>query len=328
MATPLDRLRAAAPGQRWVVRVRRRDGSATDVIGWLIRVEPDSATLAGPIDPLSSDTGGEWTLRNSTVLAARRAPAAAGGPPPARTAPADLERLTAPAWAEEMEPLGEWWLRAAGGFTGRANSCLAVGDPGLPIPAAATRIVGYAAEHGIPARAQVVTGSTPDAALRDLGWSEDYVRTDVLAIRLADLLVDRDLDSQVTVEETLTSAWRTAYDRSRRSDADPATITAVLVGRPPRAYASVVAGDEVIGLARGHLAGPWLGLASVWTAPTHRRQGVSTALTARLGHWAARRGARYAYLQVAADNAVGHRTYARLGFTLHHRYHYLAPPAL
>ena len=42
----------------------------------------------------------------------------------------DLERAAALHWqARETEPLGEWRLRAAAGFTGRANSALPVGDP-------------------------------------------------------------------------------------------------------------------------------------------------------------------------------------------------------
>lgn len=40
----------------------------------------------------------------------------------------DLERAAALHWqAPETEPLGEWRLRAAAGFTGRANSALPVG---------------------------------------------------------------------------------------------------------------------------------------------------------------------------------------------------------
>ena len=102
----------------------------------------------------------------------------------------ELERAALPGWLAVAEPLGEWTLRAAGGFTGRANSCLAVGDPGVPSAAAADRIVAYAGEHGIAPRAQVITGSAEEQALRALGWVDTYVPTDVLAARLADLLAD------------------------------------------------------------------------------------------------------------------------------------------
>ena len=46
-----------------------------------------------------------------------------------------------------------------------------------------------------------------------------------------------------------------------------------------------------------------------------------------LGHWAARQGARYGYLQVASANQQAITAYERLGFTRHHQYHYLSPAA-
>jgi N-acetylglutamate synthase len=48
-------------------------------------------------------------------------------------------------------------------------------------------------------------------------------------------------------------------------------------------------------------------------------------MMAALGHWAARQGARYAYLQVATVNESGIAAYRRLGFVPHHSYRYLAP---
>jgi hypothetical protein len=55
-----------------------------------------------------------------------------------------LERAAARHWqAPEQEPLGQWLLRAAQGFTGRANSALPLGDPGRPLPAAIAAVTGW-----------------------------------------------------------------------------------------------------------------------------------------------------------------------------------------
>ena len=68
----------------------------------------------------------------------------------------------------------------------------------------------------------------------------------------------------------------------------------------------------------------WLGLASIWTRADHRRRGWSRKLMIALGHWAARRGARNVYLQVAAPTPRRSRAYEAMGFRPHHRYGYLA----
>jgi hypothetical protein len=44
-----------------------------------------------------------------------------------------------------------------------------------------------------------------------------------------------------------------------------------------------------------------------------------------LGHWAARQGARYAYIQVASVAEPALAAYTKLGFVHHHSYVYLTP---
>jgi predicted GNAT family acetyltransferase len=101
-----------------------------------------------------------------------------------------------------------------------------------------------------------------------------------------------------------------------------------LDGHPPRAFASVAGptSGELTAIARGHVNGSWLGIASIWTDPAWRRRGRATAMVRSLGHWAARRGARDAYLQVARQNTEAHAAYGRLGFVVHHSYRYLQAP--
>jgi GNAT superfamily N-acetyltransferase len=313
-----DPLSSAGLGQRWVLRLRQPDGSATDVVGWLDSVSATEVAVT-TVDQT------RHVLDRADVLLARRAPPARGGPPPDRVSAVEVERRSVSGWLALAEPLGKWTLRAAGGFTGRANSCHAVGDPGVPIAAAADRVVGFARQHGIAPMAQVIAGSDEEQALRALGWTDTYVPVHVLASRLTDLLPDEPPPAGVRVTETLRPAWEDAYAQSRPNNADPDLLRLILDGSPPRAFGS--AGEPTYyAITRGHLSGDWLGLASIWTHPDHRQQGWATGLTVALGHWAARRGARYAYLQVDVANQLAIRVYERLGFTRHHGYLYLAPP--
>lgn len=320
MDIALDRARV---GERWVLRCRQPDGSATDVTGWLVSVAADAVVI-------ESAGQAPRTIGRDGIILAKRVPIAAGGPDPRRTPAEDLARSTLAGWVADSEPLGEWTLRAGGGFTARANSVLAIGDPGLPLPQAVERVIAYADAHDIAPRAQVIVGSAVDRGLTELGWTPVHVVADVLVCRLTTLLGDKLPDPRVEVSEKLDPSWLAAYERSRPNDADPEVVRQILTGRPTVGFAVVRApGDPAhhIAIARGHVDGFWLGLMAIWTEPEHRRLGLATAMMRALGHWAARQGARYAYLQVAEQNQAAQQAYARLGFVQHHSYRYLAAPS-
>jgi N-acetylglutamate synthase len=313
----------ALVGERWVVRSLLPDGSATDVIGWIEALDATSVRLSSIEQPLH-------VIDRNNIIAARRAPAATGGPDPRRISAANLQRHALLGWLAWHEPLGEWTLRVAGGFTRRANSCHAVGDPGIPIPQAAEQIISFALAHDIAPLAQVIEESPEEHALRGLGWVSSEQPTAVLVTRLADFLASRPVKPAVEISERLEPAWAEAYQHSQPNPVDPAIVRMILEGNPPRAFASVVGqrpGDhsELVAIARGHRTEDWLGLAAIWTRPDHRQRGLATAMTGALGHWAARQGARYAYVQVAIANKPAVTAYAKLGFVHHHRYVYLVP---
>ena len=314
-----DPLAVAHPGERWVVRFRLPDGSATDVVGWIEALNPTSVRLVTTV-PASR------VIERSVIVAARRAPPAVGGPHPRRIPAHDVQRHALHGWLAWREPLGEWTLRRAGGFTRRANSCHAVGDPGMSIKQAAEQIISFAVVHDIAPLAQVIEGSPEERALQRLGWLSTDQPTAVLTNRLADFLEGRPAEPVAKVTEALQPNWEEAYQRSRPNSADRDIVRMILNGNPPRAFAAVAdQGPELVAVARGHRNDDWLGMASIWTRTDHRRRGLATAMMAALGHWAARQGARYAYLQVSTVNESGIAACRRLGFVPHHSYRYLAP---
>ena len=71
------------------------------------------------------------------------------------------------------------------------------------------------------------------------------------------------------------------------------------------------------------IAGSFLGendatratLISMWTAPTHREQGIGRLLINEIHNWAHRRNARTLLLMVTSNNDSAMRFYERLGFT-------------
>jgi GNAT superfamily N-acetyltransferase len=306
-----------------VVRYWLPGGSATDVIGWIQALDSVSVRLT-TIDATAR------VIDRSMIIAARRAPAAPGGGDPRRISGHDLQRHMVHGWLAWHEPLGEWTLRAGGGFTGRANSCHAVGDPGVSTQQAVEQIIAYAAAHGIPPMAQVIEESPEERALEALGWVPTHNPAAVLVCRLADFLLGRPAQPTVQLRERLAPDWEEAYRRSRPNTADPAIVRMILDGTPPRAFAAVTGDDsadpsELVAIGRGHRSADWLGLSSIWTRPDHRQRGLAAGMIAALGHWAARQGARYAYVQVATVNEPALGAYQKLGFVHHHRYRYLAP---
>lgn len=70
--------------------------------------------------------------------------------------------------------------------------------------------------------------------------------------------------------------------------------------------------------------GDLIGLFDIFTPAEQRGQGHGEQLCRALLRQAASQGARAAYLQVGAENAVAQRLYARLGFVTAYRYHYRA----
>ena len=233
----------------------------------------------------------------------------------------DLTRITSRGWpAVESVPLGDWELRASGGFTGRANSVAVTGSPGVDLPDALATVRAFYAERGLPPLAQVVVGSRWDAALRSAGWEPLGGYHGSAVVQVADLAPAYRPDPEARLSPTADDTWLAGYGR-----VDDATAArAVLEGPAQVGFVSI--GDPVVAIGRVVVTGEWAGLAAVEVDPAARRQGLARRVVETSLAWAVEHGADKAYLQTMHENTAALALYAPFGFVDHHDYVYLTTP--
>lgn len=232
----------------------------------------------------------------------------------------ELTRVTSRGWPPiESVLLGDWELRAAGRFTGRANSVAVHGSPGIPFDQALTRVESFYAERDEPALAQVVVGSVHEVSFTAAGWEpmEGYFGGAV--VQVADLDPDYEPDPAARVEATADDAWLGSYGRVN----DPAAARAVLEGPAQVAFISI--GEPTAAIGRVVVTGEWAGLSCVEVAPDARRRGLATRIVDTSLAWAVEHGADKAYLQTMRKNEAALALYEPYGFVDHHDYVYLQP---
>jgi ribosomal protein S18 acetylase RimI-like enzyme len=253
----------------------------------------------------------------------------------------DLERAAALHWqAPETERLGDWLLRAAEGFTGRANSALPLGDPGVPLPEAVAVVQDWYRRRALPPMIVVPAvlhhaghhrGTAPgplENLLAERGWLPRPGPAFVMTAAIADIPARTDTDLRLDPKPD--ESWLALY-RYRGQDLPPIART-LLMSAPWQAFATVRRDDRAVACGRISVAGApgeqWAAITAVEVEPAWRRQGLAAVLTSALAAAAAGRGASRVLLQVETGNAPARALYFRCGFRDSHRYYYLiAPPA-
>ena len=302
------------------VSVRRRvEGGLTDVVGHLLDVTTDRLEVL--------TRGAVVALAAADVTAAKVVPSAPvrrGWELPA-VSPDDMQRICWAGWpAREHELMGDWALRAHGGLTGRANSAMAVGDPGVPIPAALERTTRWYADRGLPPLLQLPLADPANEAMAAAGWDRLHVTVVQVAPVPAVLGTAPAPSLRAVVEPVPSEDWLALM---HDLDQDVGAHVAILTGPPVVGFATLYDGSDPRGIGRVSVEGTWCGITSVDVAPTARRRGVGTEVMTTLLRWAQQHGAASSYLQVRAGNAAALRLYDALGYVTHHPYGYRAPAA-
>lgn len=213
-----------------------------------------------------------------------------------RVSAREAESHAGPLWPGVLrEPLGTWELRFEPAPVDRprkrANSCLAMGDPGLPLADAQARVLSFYRDRGREPLVQVETDTDIEAWFEDAGWTP--------------------------VEGGDALFLLGSLSRARRLLG--ATADAELTVDGPRAQGRV---DELAS-GKAALDGDWLGVHDLAVEPEVRRRGLGRAVLGALLEWGAEQGATTVWLHVETGNEPGISLYASLGLTVHHGCRYL-----
>ncbi len=276
---------------------------------------------------ITRKNGESVRIAESSLVAGKVVPSA----PARRRGPAasyeELARVSARAWRPvENERLGEWELRAAEGFTRRANSVLPLGDPGVPLDDALTAVRRWYAARGLPAYVQTATGAEGAqeplcAELERRGWVRE-VTAELWTGPLAPVADLGGEPSGVVLSREADEAWLARYRRKGVGE-----VALRVLGSGPSVWFATVPGDDApAAIGRCVVDGRWAGFAAVEVDPARRRRGLATAVMAALARRALDEGASAAWLQVEEDNAGARALYDRMGFAAHHAYHHHRAP--
>ncbi|WP_433387547.1 GNAT family N-acetyltransferase [Micromonospora sp. KLBMP9576] len=316
-------LRQQDVGHRIVVRrvVGLRDGRPlfTDALGELVELSESHLTLA--------TAQGRLRVPVAEVHRAKRVPPTRR---PTAAAVIELELAADEAWPAPVQGrLGDWRLRAAEGWTGRANSALPVGDPDRPLPAALDAVQRWYAERGLPplVNTPLPLAAPVGAELDARGWDgRPPVLVQTVPLAALPPAAPQHAGPPVELAAAPSDDWLAvaAGRKGGLPDAARHVLTAVEQVR----FAHVYADGTLLAIGRGTVTGPgrWLGLSLVEVLPEARRQGLAGRIVRALVDWGVAAGASRAFLQVEQRNTPAVALYRSLGFTTHHTYLTRTPP--
>lgn len=333
-------LRQQDVGHRIVVRriVGIREGRPlfSDALGELVELSETHLTLTTAHGPLRVPV--------TQVHRAKRVPPTRR---PTAAAVVALERAADEAWpAPTRGRIGDWLLRSADGWTGRANSALPIGDPDRPLAAAVDEVERWYAEQGQPA---MINTPLPLAApvgteLDARGWTArppTLVQTAPLPLPAPSSVDTPPATGRVDLADGQASAggqagrWESVVVELATAPSEGwLAVAAGRKGGLPDAARHVLTAVDQVRFAHGYVdgmlvavgratvtgQGRWLGLSLIEVSPEARRQGLARQVIDELAAWGVSAGAMRVFLQVEQHNTAAVALYQRLGFVTHHTY--------
>ena len=239
-----------------------------------------------------------------------------------------FERAGLDAWPGiEVQWDRHWVRRAAGGYTKRANSTQCFDpddfeDADLRVISACSWMV----LRKIKPVFRITPLSSPElnATLDEAGWAS-IDESHLLAMELHEHEPDAQAEFLPVLDEKFLSVAQRlqGYDDATMTGMKNllAVFTVPAVG-VVLARDGVAVASSIMAVADGIVI-----TGNVVTDAQRRRQGLAAAMMRSGLAWAKRQGARFAALNVQADNAAAKALYQSLGYTHQYDYHYRIPGA-
>jgi ribosomal protein S18 acetylase RimI-like enzyme len=240
--------------------------------------------------------------------------------------PRHIEEAALSAWPATQQIIYDGWLlRFGGGYTRRSNSVTPLYESTLDLDAKITYCAARYAERNLRPTFRITPFDTSSGLDRALERRSYRLEAPSLT-QASDLSRLTLTPPDGNLRDDPLDSWIVQFCRLR--DDSPAILQAhraILQTIPSRCFLGTLAdaSGAVVGCGVAVLEGAYVGLFDVIVDPARRGQGYGSALMAGLLHWARTGGARYAYLQVMAQNAPARHIYeAKFGFETVYEYWY------
>ncbi len=219
-----------------------------------------------------------------------------------------------------------WMLRFAKGFTKRANSVVPIYPSSLPLPDKVRYCENLYARERLKTIFRLTDLQQNDALdgyLAERGY-EHLDPTKVMIRPITNEYANPAGSYQASYLGL--DDWLTCYRSLTGMPEDASALHRMLLNAITHECAFAVLSDTSGPVACGLavLEHELVGLFDIYAHPEHRGRGLGRALVGDLLHWGANGGARFAYLQVIANNAPARALYQGLGFSDLYNYWYRA----
>jgi GNAT superfamily N-acetyltransferase len=238
---------------------------------------------------------------------------------------AEIEQAGLRAWpAIDTSADGQWVLRAAGGYTKRANSVQSL-DPAddADVAARLEQAARWYRDRRLPPIFRVTPLAGP-AVLAELerGWTA-FDHSLVLAMDMGPMSFAA--DENTALVPVASADWLAAQRRLQGYDEDTVGRLRRIVERIKAPARGLIHYGEDANPSASALMAVVNGLVftgNVVTAENQRRRGYARRLLESGLAWARQAGGRRAGIQVLADNAAAISLYEGVGYIRHYEYHY------